>query len=245
MKLIAMTLPVTTAEDQAPLLFLGKTYAPHGATLQPGDNGFFRTMPGGTLLYDTKSSVRAYVVNNPQQGRFVVTASMTGEGIRYMFSTSSLEEKWMGIADLERRLSGTEDAIQAMRRVSRAALVEHLIVQVQGEPSAEEDQAVPGLYAVTVHLTRPLAPEAASGHEDEQCQLREAVLDEFHARIGIEVLDDFQITVHREDGRELVRDELDASAGPLVRATDFLGVAEATPWQAAPMSDNGAERARG
>lgn len=89
--------------------------APWGS-FPSGCHGFYeRNGDRGVRLYktDDKKSLEAYIVSNAQQGHFVVSASMTQEGPRYMFSTCSLTEKWLGIEDMG--LMATDDAVRAIR----------------------------------------------------------------------------------------------------------------------------------
>jgi hypothetical protein len=68
-------------------------------------------------------------------------------------------------------------------------------VKVIGEPS-EEDEAVPGVYAVSVD-------EALEDEDKASC-----ALEVFHEHVNIEEPDDFVISVHAEDGSELGAGEL-------------------------------------
>ena len=79
------------------------------------DTRYYRHDPKGIHLYDARG-LRAYLVNNAKQGQFIVSASEydLGNGrkqVRYMHGTSSLEDKWLDIAD--RGLQGQADLIKA------------------------------------------------------------------------------------------------------------------------------------
>jgi hypothetical protein len=85
-----------------------------------------------------------------------------------------------------------------------------IYIIVTGEPSDDEDETVPGIYVVGV------SKELTSGDQ------REAVLDQFHLHIGISVLDDFEIEVVDETGKELdVIEEYES--GSLEGEADFWG----------------------
>ena len=102
-------------DEKAVLHFARKLYARIG-TIEPEElpldfNGYFRSNDKGVHLYDRLGTVGAYIVNNQRQGKFVVTAFHTDEGIRYMYSTCSDTEKWLGIWSM----SGEHEAIEAIR----------------------------------------------------------------------------------------------------------------------------------
>lgn len=98
-------------------------------------------------------------------------------------------------------------------------------VLVGGEASHEDDKDVPGTYGVSVTLQ---AGVDASGLSAEQlAEIASAVKDEFHDKIGIEVLDDFQITLMLEDGTVIDDDGFESETG-LVVVADFEGVVEAS-----------------
>lgn len=83
-------------------------------------------------------------------------------------------------------------------------------VIVEGEPSEVEDEGVPGIYEIEVD------PELDEG------QSSEAALDVFHDHVGIEMLDDFDISVVNEDGVALPR--LDKyESGSLSMHAEYLG----------------------
>lgn len=71
------------------LNFNGKTYARNdaeftGSLFRPGNtcHGFYKQTKGGFRLYDMQKNLRAYIVHNPRQGYFTVSASMTDKGPR-------------------------------------------------------------------------------------------------------------------------------------------------------------------
>lgn len=80
------------------LTFNNRRFAPLGS--QPSDDahGFYKLAAGrGVHLYKLNEELEAYIVDNARQGRFVVSASDRNGAPRYMFSTSSLTERWLGI----------------------------------------------------------------------------------------------------------------------------------------------------
>ena len=61
-------------------------------------HGFYRTDYKGIHLYDREEQLEAYVVANPRQGYFVVSAHEPEPGTpRYMFGASDSTEKWLGL----------------------------------------------------------------------------------------------------------------------------------------------------
>ncbi len=80
------------------LVFNELKFLPHGVAVTPGYHGTYRAITSrGFHLYKPSGELEAYIVNNPQQGRFVVTASTTHGVPRYMFSTCSLTEEWLNM----------------------------------------------------------------------------------------------------------------------------------------------------
>lgn len=64
-------------------------------------HGFYRTDYRGIHLYDRNEQLEAYVVANPRQGYFLVTAHEPEPGTpRYMFGASELTERWLGLKDV-------------------------------------------------------------------------------------------------------------------------------------------------
>lgn len=101
------------------LVFNGMKYAKNDkefteSLFQSGGtcNGFYKKMRNGIRLLDMQGNIRAFIVNNKYNEQFVVSASQTDNGIRYMFSTTTQDEKWLGIDKL-----GYRDTIEACKRV--------------------------------------------------------------------------------------------------------------------------------
>lgn len=84
-----------------------------------------------------------------------------------------------------------------------------LYVVVRGQATDDEDAEVPGIYMAT-------APDHLS--PEEQC---EAVLDAFHGKIAIGMVEDFSIAVVDEDGASLPA--MESYDGSLEGAATFLG----------------------
>lgn len=80
------------------LVFNDLKFLPHGVSVSPGHHGTYRANGSrGFHLYKPSGELEAYIVNNPQQGRFVVTASTTHGVPRYLFSTCSVTEEWLNM----------------------------------------------------------------------------------------------------------------------------------------------------
>lgn len=108
------------------LVYNQKRYAPLGSPLPKECNGFYKKGPIGSgkiHLYTTDGEVGALLIDNQRQGTFVVTATKVQNGIRYMYSTCSHTEKWLGIDTLGYMES--HDAIKGIQFV------------VEGQESAE------------------------------------------------------------------------------------------------------------
>ena len=106
------------------LVFNQLKFLPHGSVVTPGYHGTYKaTTARGVHLYKPSGELEAYIVNNPQQGQFLVTATRTDGGPRYMFSTSSATEKWLNI-----------DEVGLMRE-------RELIAQIRYEEVVEEQPA--------------------------------------------------------------------------------------------------------
>jgi hypothetical protein len=77
-------------------------------------HGFYRANANGIHLYKLDRMLEAYAVSNNRQGYFVVTATRQGDGaVRYMFSTCSTTEKWLGIEDM--KLGDLADLVRSVR----------------------------------------------------------------------------------------------------------------------------------
>lgn len=74
----------------------------------------------------------------------------------------------------------------------------HVTVQVEGTATDPDDENLQGEYPFWVKVTRPI--KFASLTLGEKTEIAKAVLDEFHNRQGIEVLEDFEIAVVLPNG---------------------------------------------
>lgn len=98
------------------MVFNGLQFQP--ITSRKGDvaieaHGYYRSGPNGIHLYKPDGSLEAYIVNNPHQGRFVVSASSHQGVPRYMHSTSTLTERWLNMAAMGP--IAEDDAIKAIQ----------------------------------------------------------------------------------------------------------------------------------
>ncbi|MBV7542025.1 hypothetical protein [Acidovorax sp. sic0104] len=80
-----------------------------------------------------------------------------------------------------------------------------VMVRVVGTASDEDDLAVAGDYPFWVNVTRPITFRSLT--EQEKSSIAQAVLDEFHDRQGIAVLDDFNITVELPTAQPISDDD--------------------------------------
>lgn len=96
------------------LRFNDKLFAPLGGQVSADCIGFFKTNADrGVHLYQLNGELEAYMVSNPQQGHFIVSASMQYDVPRYMHSTCSLTETWLGIENMG--LTQEHDAVRERR----------------------------------------------------------------------------------------------------------------------------------
>jgi len=80
------------------LEFNGLKFSKMGHMLADGHTGFYKLNASkGVHLYKPNGELEAYIVNNSKQGQFVVSATSTPNGNRYMQSTCSLTERWLKI----------------------------------------------------------------------------------------------------------------------------------------------------
>ena len=85
------------------LIFNGLRFLPLPPTKTVGDvdaHGYFTANAKGVHLYRLDLSLEAFLVRNPLQGYFVVTATLGASGTRYMFSMCEATEAWLGLQDL-------------------------------------------------------------------------------------------------------------------------------------------------
>lgn len=98
-------------------------------------------------------------------------------------------------------------------------------VIVKGEASDDEDEDVPGAYLVQLDLSRPVSEPGGLQQpfdEADHAEMATAVLNEFHKKVGIAVLDDFEVSVHLYGGEAITEADEDRDTGLVVKA-DFCG----------------------
>ena len=96
---------------------------------------------------------------------------------------------------------------------------------VKGEASDDEDGNVAGAYLVQLNLSLPVADVGGVKHEFtdlDHAEMATAVLNEFHEKLGISVLDDFEISVRLFGGNTINEAEEELDTG-LVVSADFCG----------------------
>ena len=99
--------------------FNDKTYARNDAEFvaslfQAGNtcNGYYKRTANGIRLYTMQKQLAAFIVINRYNERFVVTASMFNGRPRYMYSTCTHTEQWLGIENM-----GLAQIDQAIRSI--------------------------------------------------------------------------------------------------------------------------------
>lgn len=92
-------LPLSSRTDDAPV-------PPEGI------RGYYKHAARGTHFYTREGVIEAYAPTNMHQGYFVVSAYLRPEGIRYMFSSTLVTERFMGIEDMS--MSKQSDALRSM-----------------------------------------------------------------------------------------------------------------------------------
>lgn len=89
-------------------------------------------------------------------------------------------------------------------------------VEVRGTATEHEDDDIPGVYELSLPADYP------------QEAIVSAILDEFHSKVGIAVLDDFDITVIDSQGNVLI-EHPGAEAYSRIGSALFLGMALIPP----------------
>ena len=108
-----MTQTITVPEA---LLFAGKTFDKLGTDGPQGIHGYYeRGRNGNVKLYKLDSTLEACIIDNHRQGHFVVSAGMRSGRPFYMFSTSTLTDRWLGMEGWG--MQSEADAIEAIRYV--------------------------------------------------------------------------------------------------------------------------------
>lgn len=116
--------------------FNGLHFAPlDHSTLHDSCEGFYAlNEQRGIWLYKRDKSLAAFIVCNPNQGYFVVTASLAADQAspRYMFSTCSSEEIWLQLEGMG--MMAILDAVQGIE-----------FVEFKDRPKSEKHQIKPSL----------------------------------------------------------------------------------------------------
>lgn len=89
------------ATSSKTLTFNGREFAPRGEALPAGASGFFEADRVGIHLYKPSGHVAAFLVANPSQGFFAVTARPYEGRVRYMFACDDETESWLGVAGMQ------------------------------------------------------------------------------------------------------------------------------------------------
>ena len=107
--------------DSRNLAIFGKLFAPINTVDSTAFGYYEPASKGNVRLYTKQKQLEALVVNNRAQGQFVVSASIQQGQARYMFSTCSLTEKWLGIESMG--LMDLTDRISEMKYIDRPTTV--------------------------------------------------------------------------------------------------------------------------
>lgn len=97
MKEVALLMPDFRPSKPPVLDINGRRFAHFDSQPVVEQSGYYREKPNGILFFDNDKEPFAFAVTNPKQGLFFVSCSRHGTGIRYMHSTSSLDDRRLGI----------------------------------------------------------------------------------------------------------------------------------------------------
>ena len=97
-------------------------------------------------------------------------------------------------------------------------------VQVTGEASEADDEGVQGFYHIEVYLDRQVALDELT--PNEKSEIATAVLDLFHDKQGISVLDDFTISALLPNGGGVSEGDAVPDTGLIQRAVHMGQVSE-------------------
>lgn len=126
---------------------------------------------------------------------------------------------------LARHVNGA--ATDAIESVATHAI--NCYVIVRGEATEDEDEDVAGAYLVQLDLSRPVSEPGGVRHtfdEADHAEMATAVLNEFHEKLGISVLDDFEISVHLHGGEIITETDEERDTGLVVKADFCVKVGE-------------------
>lgn len=74
--------------------------------------GYYKKLKRGIKLLDHNKQIFAFIVNNGYGERFIVSATNTDKGIRYIHSTDSITDKLLGLDKI-----GYKQKIQECERI--------------------------------------------------------------------------------------------------------------------------------
>ncbi|WP_112188991.1 hypothetical protein [Ralstonia sp. GX3-BWBA] len=112
MKEVALLMP-DRRPTEAPVLDVnGRRFVHFEGRARQEQSGFYREKPNGILFFGNDKEPFAFAVTNPKQGLFFVSCSRHGSGVRYMHSTSSVDERRLGIEGVG--LSAQHDLVCAL-----------------------------------------------------------------------------------------------------------------------------------
>lgn len=108
--------------------------------------------------------------------------------------------------------------------VSASATKLDCYVHVTGDATDADDEGVQGFYLIEVYLARQVALDTLT--LNEKSEIAAAVLDSFHDKQGISVLDDFTIGALLPDGSDIVEAGDVPASGLILRAVHLGSVNE-------------------
>lgn len=111
-------------------------------------------------------------------------------------------------------------------------------VHAEGTASDEEDEGVQGVYEVLIELADPIAWEKIT--PASRTAFASDVLDSFHAHQGIEVLDDFSISVRAASG-EVLQDTMAPDIALAVKNVTYYGKVDEKLFEVAGFGFNGGD----
>lgn len=85
--------------------------------------GYYKKLKKGIRLLDHNKNIFAFIVNNGYGERFIVSASNTEKGIRYMYSTTTETDKLLGLDKL-----GYRQKIEECEKILRGLQWTHLSI---------------------------------------------------------------------------------------------------------------------
>ncbi|WP_176331406.1 hypothetical protein [Burkholderia vietnamiensis] len=129
----ARSLEIPQADAAALLDINGRLFAPVGSTVD-GLTGSYEQARNGVLLRDLQGEPFVFVVSNKHNEYFFVSCRQTDEGIRYLHSTSTPDERRLGLDALGYKATGelAEKLVRAVRAfASTRAKLRHFDVQFE------------------------------------------------------------------------------------------------------------------